>query len=117
TTLNSWFGVAIVAPGTGVLLNDEVDDFALGPHVANQYGLVGEEANAPAGGKRPVSSMCPTVLEDVPGGRRPLLVVGSPGGPRIISAVLQTIVNVVDHGMNVQEAVDAPRIHHQWLPD
>jgi gamma-glutamyltranspeptidase/glutathione hydrolase len=117
TTLNSWFGAAIVAPGTGVLLNNEIDDFALAPGIPNQYGLVGDEANAPAGGKRPLSSMCPTIVEDVPAGPRPRLVVGSPGGARIITAVLQTVLNVVDHGMTVQEAVDAPRIHEQWVPD
>jgi gamma-glutamyltranspeptidase/glutathione hydrolase len=117
TTLNSWFGAAIVAPGTGVVLNNEVDDFSLAPGVPNQFGLVGEDANAPAGGKRPLSSMCPTIVEDIPAGPRPRLVVGSPGGPRIITAVLQTILNVVDHGMTAQEAVDAPRIHDQWSPD
>ena len=116
TTLNSRFGAALVAPGTGVLLNNEVDDFALGAGVANQFGLVGEDANAPAGGKRPLSSMCPTIVESREGGR-PLLVLGSPGGATIISSVLQTIVHVIDDGMSLQEAVDAPRIHHQWLPD
>ena len=117
TTLNSWFGSAIVAPGTGVLLNNEIDDFALAPHAANQFGLVGGAANAPAGGKRPLSSMCPTIVEDTPPGRRPRMVLGSPGGPAIISAVLQTVLHVIDDGMTLQEAVDAPRIHHQWMPD
>jgi gamma-glutamyltranspeptidase / glutathione hydrolase len=117
TTLNSWYGAALVAPGTGVLLNNEIDDFALGTGIANQYGLVGGSANAVAGGKRPLSSMCPTIVENTPQGRRPFLVLGSPGGPTIISSVLQTIVHVVDDRMSLQEAVDAPRIHHQWLPD
>jgi gamma-glutamyltranspeptidase/glutathione hydrolase len=117
TTLNSWYGAALVAPGTGVLLNNEIDDFALAKGVANQFGLVGGDANAVAGGKRPLSSMCPTILESAAPGPRPLLILGAPGGPTIISSVLQTIVHVVDDGMTLQEAVDAPRIHHQWLPD
>jgi gamma-glutamyltranspeptidase/glutathione hydrolase len=117
TTLNSWYGAAIVAPGTGVLLNNEIDDFALSPGLPNQFGLVGGEANAVAGGKRPLSSMCPTIVEADPKGPRPLLVLGSPGGPTIISSILETILHVVDDGMTLQEAVDAPRIHHQWMPD
>ena len=117
TTLNSWYGAALVAPGTGVLLNNEIDDFSLGKGIANQFGLVGGDANAVAGGKRPLSSMCPTIVESNPAGPRPLLVLGAPGGPTIISSVLQTIVHVEDDGMTLQEAVDAPRIHHQWLPD
>jgi len=116
TTLNSHYGVGIVAAGTGLLLNDEVDDFAVAPGVPNQFGLAGGTANAVAGGKRPVSSMCPTIVER-PGAARPLLALGSPSGSRIVSAVVETIVNVVDFGMELQEAVDAPRIHHQWLPD
>jgi gamma-glutamyltranspeptidase/glutathione hydrolase len=117
TTLNSWYGAALVAPGTGVLLNNEIDDFALSPGVPNQFGLVGGDANALAGGKRPLSSMCPTIVEDPASRGRPLMVLGAPGGPTIISSVLQTIVHVIDDGMSLQEAVDAPRIHHQWLPD
>jgi gamma-glutamyltranspeptidase / glutathione hydrolase len=117
TTLNSWFGAAIVASGTGVILNNEIDDFSLASGVANQYGLVGESANAVAGGKRPLSSMSPTIVEQLVPGARPLLVLGSPGGPRIISSVLQTLLHVVDDGFTLQEAVDAPRIHHQWTPD
>jgi gamma-glutamyltranspeptidase/glutathione hydrolase len=117
TTLNSSYGAAIVAPGTGVLLNNEMDDFALTGGVPNQFGLVGGRANAVAGGKRPLSSMCPTIVEDPAAPGRPILVLGSPGGPRIISAVLQTILHVLDDGMTLQEAVDAPRIHEQWLPD
>ena len=117
TTLNSSYGAAIVAPGTGVLLNNEMDDFAVSAGVPNQFGLVGGRANAVAGGKRPLSSMCPTIVEDKGARGRPILVLGSPGGPRIISAVLQTILHVVDDHMTLQEAVDAPRIHEQWLPD
>jgi gamma-glutamyltranspeptidase/glutathione hydrolase len=117
TTLNSWYGAALVAPGTGVLLNNQIDDFSLAKGVANQWKLVGGDANAIAGGKRPLSSMCPTIVESQPPGARPLLVLGARGGPRIISSVLQTIVHVIDDGMSLQEALDAPRIHHQWLPD
>lgn len=117
TTLNSWFGAGLVAPGTGVLLNNEIDDFAIAQGKPNQFGLTGGEANAVAGGKRPLSSMAPTIVESSPPGARPLLVLGSPGGPTIISSVLQTILHVIDDGMTLQEAVDAPRIHHQWLPD
>jgi gamma-glutamyltranspeptidase/glutathione hydrolase len=117
TTLNEWYGAALVAPGTGILLNDEIDDFSLGKGVANQYGLLGASANAVAGGKRPLSSMCPTIVESKPPGARPFLVLGARGGPMIISSVLQTIVHVIDDGMSLQEALDAPRIHHQWLPD
>ena len=116
TTLNSWYGAAIVAAGTGVLLNNEIDDFSLATGIPNQYGLLGENANAVAGGKRPLSSMCPTIVEH-PSGGRPELVLGARGGATIISSVLETILHVVDDGMTLQEAVDAPRIHHQWMPD
>ncbi len=117
TTLNSSFGAAMVADGTGILLNNEVDDFALAPGVPNQFGLTGSAANRVDGGKRPLSSMCPTIVL-APGGRgRPILVLGSPGGATIITSVLQVLVNLVDHQMDLQEAVDAPRFHHQWLPD
>lgn len=116
TTLNGAFGSGIVARGTGVLLNNEIDDFALAPGIPNQWGLLGGTANAVAPGKRPLSSMTPTIVEGQ-GGGRPLLVLGSPGGARIITAVLQVLLNVVDHEMPLQEAVDAPRIHHQWQPD
>lgn len=113
-TLNFSYGVGMVAEGTGVLLNNELDDFAAKAGVPNGYGLIGGDANAPAPGKRPLSSMSPTlVLKD----GKVYLVTGSPGGSRIITTVLQVISNVIDHGMNVQEAVSAPRIHHQWLPD
>jgi gamma-glutamyltranspeptidase/glutathione hydrolase len=113
-TLNGAFGSGVIAGDTGFLMNDEMDDFTLKPGVPNQFGLVQGETNAIAPGKRPLSSMAPTiVLKD----GKVAMVVGSPGGPRIISAVLETIVNLIDHGMNAQEAVDAPRIHNQWLPD
>ncbi len=113
-TLNFSYGVGLVAEGTGVLLNNELDDFTAAPGASNAYGLVGFAANLPGPGKRPLSSMSPTiVLRD----GRPVLVTGSPGGSRIISTVLQVIVNVLDYGMDVAAAVDAPRLHHQWLPD
>ena len=113
-TLNYSYGVGMVAEGTGVLLNNELDDFTAAPGASNAYGLVGFEANLPGPGKRPLSSMAPTiVLKD----DRPVLVTGSPGGSRIISAVLQVIVDVLDYHMNVAAAVAAPRLHHQWLPD
>jgi gamma-glutamyltranspeptidase/glutathione hydrolase len=113
-TLNYSYGVGLVAEGTGVLLNNELDDFTAAPSASNAYGLVGFEANLPGPGKRPLSSMSPTiVLKD----DKPVLVTGSPGGSRIISTVLQVIVNVLDYDMNVAAAVDAPRLHHQWLPD
>jgi gamma-glutamyltranspeptidase/glutathione hydrolase len=113
-TLNYSYGLGLVADGTGVLLNNELDDFTAAPGAANAYGLVGFEANLPGPGKRPLSSMSPTiVLKD----GKPVLVTGSPGGSRIISTVLQVIVNVLDYGMDVAAAVAAPRLHHQWLPD
>ncbi|SHI14686.1 gamma-glutamyltransferase [Bradyrhizobium erythrophlei] len=113
-TLNFSYGVGLVADGTGVLLNNELDDFTAAPGASNAFGLVGFEANLPGPGKRPLSSMAPTiVLKD----NKPVLVTGSPGGSRIISTVLQVIVNVLDYSMNVAAAVDAPRLHHQWLPD
>jgi gamma-glutamyltranspeptidase/glutathione hydrolase len=113
-TLNFPYGVGLVAEGTGVLLNNELDDFTAAPGASNAFGLVGFEANLPGPGKRPLSSMSPTiVLKD----GKPVLVTGSPGGSRIISAVLQVIVNVLDYGMDVAAAVAAPRLHHQWLPD
>ncbi|HEV7410522.1 MAG TPA: gamma-glutamyltransferase, partial [Bradyrhizobium sp.] len=96
------------------LLNNELDDFTAAPGAANAYGLVGFEANLPGPGKRPLSSMSPTIVLKE---GKPVLVTGSPGGSRIISAVLQVIVNVLDYGMDVAAAVAAPRLHHQWLPD
>jgi gamma-glutamyltranspeptidase/glutathione hydrolase len=113
-TLNFSYGVGLVAEGTGILLNNELDDFSAKPGVPNAFGLLGGAANAPAPGKRPLSSMTPTiVLKD----GKPFLITGSPGGSRIITAVLQVIVNVIDRGMPIREAVAAPRLHHQWLPD
>ncbi len=113
-TLNFPYGVGLVADGTGVLLNNELDDFTAAPGASNAFGLVGFEANLPGPGKRPLSSMSPTiVLKD----GKPVLVTGSPGGSRIISTVLQVIVNVLDYHMDVAAAVAAPRLHQQWLPD
>ncbi|MEA2889124.1 MAG: gamma-glutamyltranspeptidase / glutathione hydrolase, partial [Bradyrhizobium sp.] len=113
-TLNFSYGVGLVAEGTGVLLNNELDDFTAAPGASNAFGLVGFEANLPGPGKRPLSSMAPTiVLKD----GKPVLATGSPGGSRIISAVLQVIVNLLDYHMDVATAVAAPRLHHQWLPD
>jgi len=113
-TLNFNYGVGLVADGTGVLLNNELDDFAVKPDAPNAYGLIGFAANEPGPGKRPLSSMTPTiVLKD----GKPFLVTGSPGGSRITTAVLQVIVNVLDRGMTVADAVAAPRVHNQWLPD
>jgi len=113
-TINESFGAKVIAGNTGFLLNDEMDDFTAKPGVANVFGLVQGNANAVAAGKRPLSSMTPTlVFKD----GKPVLVVGTPGGSRIITTVMEVIVNFIDHGMTLQEAVDAPRIHHQWLPD
>jgi len=113
-TINDDFGAKVIAPGTGFFLNDEMDDFTAKPGVANNFGLVQGKANAIAPGKRPLSSMTPTIiLKD----GHVVLVVGSPGGARIITTVLETIVDVIDHHMPLQAAVDAPRFHHQWLPD
>lgn len=114
-TINDSYGVGIVAEGTGVLLNDELDDFSAKPEAPNAFGLIGlNEANAPGPNKRPLSSMTPTiVLKD----GKPVLVTGSPGGSRIITVVLQIVVNVIDHKMSIADAVRTPRIHHQWLPD
>jgi gamma-glutamyltranspeptidase/glutathione hydrolase len=113
-TLNGSFGAGVVAPGTGVLLNNEMDDFTQKPGVPNLYGLVQGEANAIQPKKTPLSSMSPTVVAK---DGKPFMVIGSPGGSRIITITLEAIVNVIDHGMDIQEAIDAPRIHHQWLPD
>jgi len=113
-TLNGYFGAGVVAPGTGFLLNDEMDDFTAKPGAPNLFGLVQGTANAIAPGKRPLSSMTPTIVEK---DGRPVLVLGSPGGPRIITAVMETMTNVLDFGMAPQKAVAAPRFHHQWLPD
>jgi len=113
-TLNEGYGNGITVPGLGFLLNDEMDDFAAKPGSPNAFGLIQGEVNAIQPGKRPLSSMTPTILTR---DGKFFMAVGAPGGSRIISAVLQTILNVVDFGMNAQDAVDAPRIHHQWQPD
>ena len=113
-TLNDWFGAKVTAAKTGVILNDEMDDFTAKIGVPNLYGLVQGEANAIAPGKRPLSSMSPTVVTK---DGKTVMVVGTPGGSRIITAVLHTIINVIDYGMNAQEAVDAPKFHQQWLPE
>ncbi|QCK88630.1 gamma-glutamyltransferase [Phreatobacter aquaticus] len=113
-TLNFSYGLGLVADGTGIILNNEMDDFAAKAGASNAFGLVQGSANLPGPGKRPLSSMTPTILfRD----GKVAMVTGSPGGSRIITITLQTILNVVDHGMNIAEAVAAPRIHHQWLPD
>ena len=113
-TINGLVGAGVMALGTGFMLNDEMDDFSIKPGAANFFGLVQGTANAIAPGKRPLSSMAPTiVLRD----GKVFLVLGSPGGSRIISIVAETIMNLIDHGMAPQEAVDAPRFHHQWQPD
>ena len=114
TTLNDWFGVHRVAGETGILMNNEMDDFTSAPGTPNMFGLVQGAANAVAPGKTPLSSMSPTIVSK---GGRLVMVTGSPGGSRIITITLETIINVIDHGMTVGEAVSAPRIHHQFLPD
>jgi len=113
-TINFSYGVGLVAAGTGVLLNNELDDFAAKANAPNAYGLLGDAANAPAPGKRPLSSMTPTiVLKD----GKPVLITGSPGGSFIINVVLQIVTNVIDRGMDIAGAVSAPRVHDQWMPD
>ena len=113
-TLNDWFGARIVAAGTGILLNNEMDDFSAKPGSPNMYKLVEGPNNAVAPGKRPLSSMSPTIVTR---DGKLELVLGTPGGSRIPTGVLQVMMNVIDHGMTLTEAVDAPRIHAQWLPD
>jgi gamma-glutamyltranspeptidase/glutathione hydrolase len=114
TTINAWFGSAVTADGLGFLLNDEMDDFSAKPNVPNSDGLIQGAANAIGPGKRPLSSMTPTVV--VRDGK-PFLVLGSPGSSKIITTVANVLMGVVDYGMNIQEAVNAPRFHNQWLPD
>ena len=114
TTINGWFGNGVVIDGAGFFLNNEMDDFSAKPGVPNMFGVVGAEANAVQPNKRMLSSMTPTiVVKD----QKPFLILGSPGGSTIITTVLQVLMNVVDYGMNIRQAVDASRIHHQWLPD
>jgi gamma-glutamyltranspeptidase/glutathione hydrolase len=114
TTLNFSFGSGVAVAGAGFLLNNEMDDFSAKPGEPNAYGLIGEKANQIAAGKRPLSSMTPVIVLD---DGKAWFATGSPGGSRIITTVLQMIVNVIDHGMNIAEAGAAPRMHHQWLPD
>lgn len=113
-TINTSYGSKVVIPGTGVVMNNEMDDFSIQPGVPNAFGLVGAEANAVAPGKRSLSSMSPTIVFD---GRKPIIALGAAGGPKIISAVLQELVAMLDLGMTPAEALAAPRIHHQWSPD
>ena len=113
-TINGRFGAVVIAPGTGFFLNDEMDDFTIKLGVKNLYGLVQGATNAIAPGKQPLSSMSPTLVTK---DGKTFLVLGSPGGSRIISITLQAALNIIDHGMAPQEAIDAPRMHHQWLPD
>ena len=113
-TINGLFGAGVIAGDTGFFLNNEMDDFTTRPGQPNLFGLVQGPQNAIAPGKRPLSSMSPTILTR---DGKPVMVLGSPGGARIITITLETILNLVDYGMELQEAVDAPRFHHQWLPD
>lgn len=113
-TVNYGFGSGVVTPGTGILLNDEMDDFAAAPGVPNAYGLVGGDANAIAPRKTPLSSMTPTIVTE---NKRLRMAVGAPGGSTIITTVLQVLLNVLEYGMDAGAAISAPRIHHQWLPD
>jgi gamma-glutamyltranspeptidase/glutathione hydrolase len=113
-TLNGSFGSGAVAEGTGILLNNEMDDFTSKAGSSNMYGLIQNARNAIEPGKRPLSSMTPTIVLQE---NKPLLALGSPGGPTIINSVLQVTLNVLEHGMDVQAAIDAPKLHHQWLPD
>jgi len=113
-TINTTFGSKVMVRETGIILNNEMDDFSIKPGVPNTYGLIGGHANSVAPKKRPLSSMTPTIILE---GERPVLIVGASGGPRIISATVQTILNALDFGMPIKEAVAAPRIHHQWKPN
>ena len=113
-TLESGFGSRVVVPGAGFLLNDEMNDFAWLPGVTDSTGRIGTEANQIVPGKRMLSSMCPTVVRR---DDRPILVTGSPGGRTIINTVLCVVMNTLDFGLDMRAAVDAPRLHHQWLPD
>ena len=114
TTLNGTFGSSIVVPGAGFLLNNQMDDFSVKPGYPNMYGLLGGEINSIEPGKKMLSSMTPVIVEKE---GKLFLTCGSPGGSTIPTTVFQVIINVIDHGMNIQEAVDAGRFHHQWLPD
>jgi gamma-glutamyltranspeptidase/glutathione hydrolase len=114
TTLNDWFGSRVVVPGSGFFLNNEMDDFSMKPGVPNAYGVTGGKGNEIQPGKTMLSSMTPTIIEK---DGKLFMILGSPGGPRIITAVFQVALNVMDFEMGMQEAVDAKRIHFQWLPD
>jgi gamma-glutamyltranspeptidase/glutathione hydrolase len=113
-TINTSFGSKVVIPGTGVFLNNEMDDFSTQPGTANFFGLVGAEANAIAPGKRPLSSMSPTIVLK---GGKPIYSVGAAGGPTIISQVVLAVINTIDFGMSPEAALAQPRFHHQWKPD
>jgi gamma-glutamyltranspeptidase/glutathione hydrolase len=115
TTINSWYGSKVTVAGAGFVLNNEMDDFAAKPGTPNQFGLVQGENNAIAPGKRMLSAMSPSIVTDASGRLR--MVTGTPGGATIITTVFQTLSNVLDHGMNAAQAVNAPRVHHQHLPD
>jgi gamma-glutamyltranspeptidase/glutathione hydrolase len=114
-TVNTSWGSKVTVPGTGVMLNNQMDDFSISPGTPNAFGLIGSQANAVAPGKRPLSSMSPTMVLDQ--NRQPVLTAGAAGGPRIINATLQVLLRVLDGGCSVSEAVAAPRVHHQWRPD
>src|SRR5688500_3114855 len=114
-TINDLYGSRVTARGTGVLLNDEMDDFSARPGKPNLFGLIQGARNKVEPGKRPLSSMTPTIVMRKDG--TPWFALGARGGPRIISAVLQSVINVIDHDMNIQQAIDAPRVHQQWIPD
>ena len=114
TTINASFGSKVVVDGAGFLLNNEMDDFSIKPGFPNMFGLIGGEANAIEPNKRMLSSMTPTIVEK---DKKLFMVLGTPGGSTIITSVFQTILNVIDHKMGMQEAVDAKKFHHQWLPD
>ena len=114
TTLNGGYGSKVVVAGAGFLLNNEMDDFSIKPGVPNMYGAVGAEANAIAPGKRMLSSMTPALVLDK---GRIFLVVGTPGGTTITTSVFQTLVDILDFGMSIEDAVNKPKFHHQWLPD
>ena len=114
TTLNTSFGSKVVIPGTGIIMNNQMDDFSAEPGVPNYFGLVGAAANAVAPGKRPLSSMSPTIVMK---NGKPVLSLGAAGGPTIISQTIVNLINIIDHGMNLDQALAAPRIHHQWRPD
>ena len=115
TTLNGTFGSGLLVEGAGFLLNNELDDFSIQAGTPNMFGLVGAEANQLYGGRRPLSSMTPTVVRE--GGQRVVLVLGAPGGPRIITSVLQVLLRVLVHGQPLEQAVAAPRLHQQWRPE